>query len=654
MIELQAVEFGACLGLTAAVFGFAAYWYMRFWRILPVERLLAADFAKADDLKDFVLEVADFGDDGVAGQTLADAGQRTVSALHRRLPGLSLWWLVEGEGGGYASLAHRGGDPGAPSLPAYAESRLIREALSKGEIREARTGSAPSEPWLESARARGLSRMLVVPWGKAGGTRGLLVVAAAEADAAALEALRPYWEVLRHCAGTVASAIDERARLAKASESLKGGLSAALEDLNSTHTRLIQKSREMRALQEVATTLSSRTAQTQSALGAIVAIVAKAVEADMVAFLLADESTGELVTQAGAYGLETEDLLYRISLKDANSSSVRVFRSGESFMTGDAQNDPLVNAHFARLWKIHSLIVVPLELEGRSIGVIRVGSRRKDVFGREHLELVKAIAVEAAILIQTAMLNRRLSDTAEQLTSLNHMKDDFVSTVSHEFKTPLTTIMGFLTVMLEGETGMLSEQQAKFLNIAKAAAKRLAGLVADLLDISRLEGGVKMELQTHTLEPLLRASVDNHLPQAEEGGKTVTCELGKLPPVVCDERWITLAIDNLLSNAIKFTRPGGNVRVIAVDKGEFVMVTVADDGIGIPPEDRERIFEKFYRARNRTEVAAPGTGLGLAITREVITKHGGKVWFECDPGQTRFIFIIRAAGRADQVMAPET
>ena len=492
----------------------------------------------------------------------------------------------------------------------------------------------------------------MVPWGKPGGTQGLLVAAGPQSAGPDLDAMAPYWEVLRHCAGAVAAGVDERTRLSNASESLKGGLSAALEDLNQTHSRLIQKSREMRALQDVATTLSSSTAQTQSALSAIVAIVAKAVDADMAAFLLADESTGELVTQSGAYGIETEDLLYRVSLNDATSSSVRVFRSGEAFLSGDAQSDPLVNPMYPRLLKIHSLIVAPLGLEGRSIGVIRVGSRRKDLFRREHLDLVRAIADEAAVLIQTAMLNRRLSDTADQLTSLNHMKDDFVSTVSHEFKTPLTTIMGFLTVMLEGETGKLSEQQAKFLNIAKAAAKRLAGLVADLLDISRLEGGVKMDLQPQTLEPLLRASVDNHLPAAEEGGKTVTCELGKLPPIVCDERWLTLCVDNLLSNAIKFTRPSGKVRLTALDKGEFVMVTVADDGIGIPVEDRERIFEKFYRARNRTEVAAPGTGLGLAIAREIITKHGGKIWFECDPGQTRFIFIVPAAGRADRIMSP--
>ena len=595
------------------------------------------------------MEVVDFSLKE-ARPAVAETGQRAVGALHRRLPGLRLWWLVQQESGGYAALAHRGGDAASPALAACDDSRILREALSRGEVRQARAGD--DDFLAEAARLQGLGRVLVVPWGKPGGTQGLLVAAGPQSAGPDLDAMAPYWEVLRHCAGAVAAGVDERTRLSNASESLKGGLSAALEDLNQTHSRLIQKSREMRALQDVATTLSSSTAQTQSALSAIVAIVAKAVDADMAAFLLADESTGELVTQSGAYGIETEDLLYRVSLNDATSSSVRVFRSGEAFLSGDAQSDPLVNPMYPRLLKIHSLIVAPLGLEGRSIGVIRVGSRRKDLFRREHLDLVRAIADEAAVLIQTAMLNRRLSDTADQLTSLNHMKDDFVSTVSHEFKTPLTTIMGFLTVMLEGETGKLSEQQAKFLNIAKAAAKRLAGLVADLLDISRLEGGVKMDLQPQTLEPLLRASVDNHLPAAEEGGKTVTCELGKLPPIVCDERWLTLCVDNLLSNAIKFTRPSGKVRLTALDKGEFVMVTVADDGIGIPVEDRERIFEKFYRARNRTEVAAPGTGLGLAIAREIITKHGGKIWFECDPGQTRFIFIVPAAGRADRIMSP--
>jgi two-component system sensor histidine kinase VicK len=115
--------------------------------------------------------------------------------------------------------------------------------------------------------------------------------------------------------------------------------------------------------------------------------------------------------------------------------------------------------------------------------------------------------------------------------------------------------------------------------------------------------------------------------------------------VDCDSRLVELAIDNLISNAIKFSRPGGKVHVTAQNKGEFVMTGVSDNGIGIPAEDVDRIFEKFYRAGNRGEVNAPGTGLGLAIAREVITRHGGKIWCESEAGGTKFFFLLRVAER---------
>jgi two-component system phosphate regulon sensor histidine kinase PhoR len=332
-------------------------------------------------------------------------------------------------------------------------------------------------------------------------------------------------------------------------------------------------------------------------------------------------------------------------MTEERSSSVRVFKTRKPFVSDDAQNDPDVIARYAKLWSVHSLLVVPLIAEDRVLGVMRVGSRRRGAFGGEALALVTVVAEEASILVETAMLNRRLAETAEQLAALNRMKDEFVSTVSHEFKTPLTTIAGFLSVMLDGETGPMNEQQMKFLQIAKAAAKRLAGLVSDLLDLSRLEGGAKMEMRPLDLIELISASVENHLPMAAEGGKELVWNPpSRLSQAAGDQRWLGLVVDNLVSNALKFTRPGGKVVVGAVDKGEFLMVSVSDDGIGIPAQDRDKIFERFYRASNRAEVNAPGTGLGLAIAREVVAKHRGKIWFDSEPGRgATFRFVVPAA-----------
>lgn len=409
----------------------------------------------------------------------------------------------------------------------------------------------------------------------------------------------------------------------------------------------IRKSREARTLHDVAATVS-HDRQTQTALGAVVSIIAKYLEADTVAFLLVDEKTGDLVVQPGAYGLESEEMLYRVPASDENSSSARVFRTGDCFLTGDAQNDPGTIARYAKLWKIHSLMTVPIRTERQPLGVLRVGSFKRDFFSKEHLELLKVIAGEAAVVVETAILNRRLAENAERLGTLNRIKDDFVSMVSHEFKTPLTTIMGFISVMLEGDTGPLTEQQRKFLTVTKNAVKRLEALVTELLDLSRLEGGVKMELSRINLAGLLRTSVEGLRAQAEGAGKELVCDIPEsLPWAMGDEKWLHLVMDNLVSNAVKFTRPGGKVRVSIADKGDFIMTSVADDGVGIPPEDQEHIFEKFYRARN---AQVPGSGLGLAISREIVVKHGGKIWFESEPGKgTKFHFVVSAARQKEAV-----
>ncbi len=631
--------------LTAGLAAFAAYWVFMFTRLLPLERSLGAAREANDDLRLFTLELLDPDAAPVAAsQSISDLGQRAVAALQRRFSGLSLCWLRRRDDGLGTIVAHRGRI--WSELPAQAlgfETAASLEAQRRGGWTRELTSPAPEEPLFDGLMRHGARRLRLAPWG-GGSAAGMLLAADPEPSGQALAAAGPYFDIACRMAAAVGRLADELQQAGRAKERLQGGLSAAIDELNDTHSRLIAKSREVKTLHDVALTLVSRNSQVQSALSAIVSIVAKYLQADLVAFLLLDEATGELVSQPGAYGLEGEDLLYRISLKSENSSSVRAFATGQPFVTGDAQNDPQVNAHYARLWKIHSLMVIPLKLGDRCLGVMRVGSFRSEAFSPEQVDLMIVIAEEASVLVETAILNRRLSEVAEQLAGLSRIKDEFVSTVSHEFKTPLTTIIGFVTVMLDGDTGKLTAEQGRFLGIIKAAAKRLGGLVSDLLDISKLEGGGKMEMKPLELDRLVRASLETHLPQAHIAGKTVAyASGGRLPPVVGDERWLTLVVDNLLSNALKFSREGGAVRVELAGKGDMLMVSVADDGIGIHAEDKERVFEKFYRARNRDEVAAPGTGLGLAIAKEVINKHGGKIWFDSEAGKgSKFYFVLPA------------
>jgi signal transduction histidine kinase len=404
-------------------------------------------------------------------------------------------------------------------------------------------------------------------------------------------------------------------------------------------------SAETRAMHEVADAVAERPLSDQSTLAAIVTIAARAVGADMAAVLLLDEGTGELVTQPGHYGGLPEGV-ERVPLSDERRSSVRVFKNNQAFWTGNAQNDPGVIAHYAKLWKINSLLVVPIKREGKPVGVLRLGSFERGFFTADHAQMMTLIAEEAAVLVETAVLNRKLVESTEQLKALNRMKDEFVSTVSHEFKTPLTTISGFVTVMLEGETGPLADQQRKFLLTVQNAVRRMNQMVNELLDLSKLEAGAAMQLQPLDLGAAARAAAERYAEQARGAGKTLECLLPEaLPSVRGDERWLPLVLDNLISNAVKYTKDSGRIVIKAEDRGEAVYVSVADDGIGVPEEDREKVFERFHRSANGRFV--PGTGLGLAIAREVVQRHGGKIW--CEPkagGGTVFSFVLPAAARA--------
>lgn len=650
MSEIPATQVLALSVLSAACAGMAVWWTFVFRKALPLEREAAFLAAELEDARSFAVELLDLGHAARRpGRALVESAERALGAVHRRLPGLSLAVLLRRRDGGVELLARRG--------DAWSRVPAAALALDTGFLAEAasghaawRLGGAYAGPLTDALESLGLSAAHGEAWGRDQGPRGVLIAAEADPAGALLARARPLLSLAARSLAVTADVSEGLTKLTAASARLEGGLSAAMTELSQTHDRLIRKSREIKTLHDVAkAAVGGSGAQALSTLGAIVSIVARSLEADLAAFLILDEATGELVTQPGAWGLEGEELLYRIPLTDEHSSSVRVFKTRRAFMTGDAQNDPHVIARYAKLWKIHSLMVLPLVLEDRCIGVMRVGSRRREAFTSEHLALVGVIAEEAAILVETALLNRRLSKTAEQLAALNRMKDEFVSTVSHEFKTPLTTITGFLTVMLEGDTGQLNLQQMKFLSIAKAAAKRLSGLVSDLLDLSRLEGGAKMEIRALDLARLVAQSVESHQPIAAEAGKTLSCEAPVRPcRALADERWIGLVVDNLVSNAVKFTNPGGRIRVRLQDKGEFLMVSVSDDGIGIPAQDHPRLFERFYRASNRSEVNAPGTGLGLSIAREVVSKHGGKIWFESKLGQgTTFHFVVPSAPREE-------
>ena len=259
---------------------------------------------------------------------------------------------------------------------------------------------------------------------------------------------------------------------------------------------------------------------------------------------------------------------------------------------------------------------------------------------RQQRELLASSVAERTVQLRGAI---------EELRSASEAKTDFLANVSHELRTPLTAILGFTEVLIRGDDGPLNPRQHEDMTTVLSSGRRLLALIDDLIDISRIEGN-RLELETRPLElGLLLSGVVEEL-RALAGAKgiglTFTPAVDRLT-VVGDGVRLHEVFLNLVSNAVKFTQPGGTVRVVAEVEGsaagdnQRVRVDVIDTGIGVPQDEREKIFEKFHRIAGPEY---PGTGLGLSIARELVVRHGGKLTVDSTVGLgSRFSVLLPLA-----------
>ncbi len=241
-------------------------------------------------------------------------------------------------------------------------------------------------------------------------------------------------------------------------------------------------------------------------------------------------------------------------------------------------------------------------------------------------------------------LNKAVDSMCDRLQEIDRMKSDFFSTVSHEMRTPLTSIKEGTNLLLDGVGGPISERQNKLLNIIAAESRRLIDLVNSSLDLSKMEAGMMpFSFAPGEITPLIRKAVGEIEPLAMAKKIRLRVEDQEtLPPVKMDRERMVQVLRNLLGNAVKFTFEGGEVKVSAQREDGRLKVMVKDTGPGIPRENLASIFEKFQQGPLKNpEHRKKGTGLGLAIVKQIVTAHGGKVWAESELGQgSSFIFVL--------------
>jgi len=232
-----------------------------------------------------------------------------------------------------------------------------------------------------------------------------------------------------------------------------------------------------------------------------------------------------------------------------------------------------------------------------------------------------------------------------KLNELDKMKSDFFSFITHELRTPLSSIKMGMDLLRDGTEGPVTEGQKELLTVIEKESYRLIGLVNSLLDLSKMEAGMmSFHLQPQPIAPLIDQTIKELGPLVDS--KKIILEImvkEGLPIVKIDSEKILQALRNIISNAVKFTPEGGRVKVSARSADHGVEVSIADTGPGIPKENLITIFEKFQQAITDRKLSTQGTGLGLAIAKQIITHHGGKIWAESQLGHgSTFIFFLPA------------
>jgi PAS domain S-box-containing protein len=237
-----------------------------------------------------------------------------------------------------------------------------------------------------------------------------------------------------------------------------------------------------------------------------------------------------------------------------------------------------------------------------------------------------------------------LFDDITREKEIDQMKSDFISLVSHELRTPLTSIIGFVSFILDGKAGTINDKQRNSLTRVQRQSKRLAALINDLLDISRIESGrIQMEQAPISILDIATQRIEEIRPQADE--KSIQLKLiapESVSQILGDEARMGQVFTNLIGNAIKFTPNNGEVSVKVEADGNLLHVEVIDTGPGIPPEERQKIFDKFYQLSDISTRQQGGSGLGLSISKSIVEAHGGKLWID-DGNQGRgsnFQFVL--------------
>jgi PAS domain S-box-containing protein len=417
-----------------------------------------------------------------------------------------------------------------------------------------------------------------------------------------------------------------------------------------------EKVQEVTVLYEVGHALSS-TLDLDTVLGEMMRILSDSFGYLHCSILLLNADKSELHVQAFSGYAENVD---KLSVKVGHEGITGwVAATGRPLYVPDVHRDP---RYVPGLNGVKSEIALPLKIGEEVLGVLNVESTEKAAFRERDVRILSSLAAQAAVAIENASLYAEVQSKAEELDAAcrnleisrqdilkanerlretDRLKSEFLATMSHELRTPLTAIIAYGELLRDER--VTEAKRTEFLEIITDQGHRLLQLIDDLLDLSKLESGkMQLNLEQADLSEIVVSAVETIRPTAEKKGLEIVMESApNLPRVHIDTKRIRQVCWNILCNAVKFTDAGGKITVSCMDSGEELLVRISDTGVGIRPEDIERIFDRFAQVDSSATRSHGGAGLGLDLVRRFVNLHSGRVWVESVYGQgSTFFFTL--------------
>jgi signal transduction histidine kinase len=432
------------------------------------------------------------------------------------------------------------------------------------------------------------------------------------------------------------SGTDEIAEMAKATQFFITSIEERERALRERTTELTQSVEELHALGDVSQAVNS-TLDLETVLATIIAKAVQLSGTEAGTIYVFDEASREFRLRS-TYGMD-EALIAGVKGAPIHMGDATVVDQAAVLRMpvyiADVQHDDASRVHDAILRAgFRALLTIPLLGADRIVGALVVRRKEPGEFPKRTVDLLQTFGAQSALAIQNARLFHEIEAKGRQIAIASQHKSQFVANMSHELRTPLAAMLGYAELLKENIYGALPEKATPIIARVQSNGQHLLGLINTVLDIAKIESGqFELNFSEYALSSMIE-TVRVATESLAEGKKlALKTDVAKgLPHGLGDEQRLTQVLLNLVGNAIKFTDTGEVLIMARAANGRFT-VAVSDTGPGIPPEERDKVFEKFHQIDNSSTRTKGGTGLGLAIAKDIVEMHGGRIWVESILGQ---------------------